>query len=103
MTAYIVFTRDETTDAAELALYSQAVGASFEGHTVEFLATYGDIETLEGSPVEAAVILRFPDMQAARAWYHSPAYQAVARHRFKGAKFRAILTEGRGAERKEAT
>ena len=46
MTAYIVFTREETTDAAELALYSQAVGATFEGNTVEFLAAYGDIETL---------------------------------------------------------
>ncbi len=95
MTAYIVFTREETTDAAELALYSQAVGATFQGHTVEFLATYGDIETLEGSPVEAAVILRFPDMQAARAWYNSEAYQTVVQHRFKGAKFRAFMTEGR--------
>ena len=97
MTAYIVFTREETTDAAELALYSQSVGASFEGHAPEFLATYGDIETLEGSPVEAAVILSFPDMQAARAWYQSDAYQAAAQHRFKGAKFRAFLTEGRSA------
>lgn len=95
MTAYIVFTRDETTDAAELALYSQAVGKTFDGHQVEFLATYGAIETLEGEAVEAAVILRFPDMQAARAWYHSEAYQTVAQHRFKGAKFRAFMTEGR--------
>lgn len=95
MTAYIVFTREETTDAAELALYSQAVGATFEGNTVEFLAAYGDIETLEGDAVEAAVILGFPDMQAARTWYHSEAYQTVVQHRFKGAKFRAFMTEGR--------
>lgn len=95
MTAFIVFTREETTDAAELALYSQAVGSTFEGHDVTFLATYGDIETLEGATVEGAVILRFPDMQAARAWYHSEAYQAAAAHRFKGAKFRAFIVEGR--------
>ena len=46
---------------------------------------------------EAAVILGFPDMQAARTWYHSEAYQTVVQHRFKGAKFRAFLTEGREA------
>lgn len=95
MTAFIVFARDETTDPVELALYSQTVGSTFEGHDVTFLATYGAIETLEGAPVEGAVILSFPDVQAAKAWYHSDAYQAAAAHRFKGAKFRAFIVEGR--------
>jgi len=95
MTAFIVFTREETTDAAELALYSQAVGSTSDGHDITFLATYGDIETLEGAPVEGAVILRFPDMEAARTWYRSDGYQAAAAHRFKGAKFRAFIVEGR--------
>ena len=31
---------------------------------------------------------------AARAWYDSPAYQEVAQHRFKGARYRAVLVEG---------
>jgi uncharacterized protein (DUF1330 family) len=28
------------------------------------------------------------------AWYHSPDYQAVAQHRFKGASYRGFVVEG---------
>jgi len=40
------------------------------------------------------VLLKFPDMAAARAWYHSPAYQAAKVHRLKGAEYRVILVDG---------
>lgn len=60
-----------------------------------FLAAYGAMEHLEGPPVEGAVILRFPTMQAARDWYHSPAYQTIAAHRFAGSRYRAFVIEGR--------
>ena len=94
MTAYIVFIRDETVDPVELDAYSAKVAASFEGHDVTFLADYGPFETLEGDDIEGAVILRFPDMDAARAWYGSPAYQTTAQHRFKGARYRGFIVEG---------
>lgn len=95
MRAYVVFIRDETTNAVELGEYSATVGASFEGHDVTFLADYGTIETLEGDEIEGAVILEFPDMDAARAWYHSPEYQETARHRFQGSRYRGFIVEGR--------
>ena len=60
MEAFVVFTREETTDPEELATYSAGVGPSFDGHDVTFLAAYGAMEHLEGPPVEGAVILRFP-------------------------------------------
>lgn len=94
MQAYVVFMRDETLDAAEFEEYSAKVGASFEGHAVKFLADYGTIETLEGAAIEGAVILEFPDMDAARAWYHSPEYQKTAQHRFQGARYRGFIVEG---------
>ena len=87
MEAFVVFTREETTDPEELATYSAGVGPSFDGHDV--------MEHLEGPPVEGAVILRFPTMQAARDWYHSPAYQTIAAHRFAGSRYRAFVIEGR--------
>jgi len=40
------------------------------------------------------VIVEFPDMDAARAWYNSPAYQDARQHRFQGADYRVILTQG---------
>ncbi len=95
MEAFVVFTREETTDPQELATYSAGVGPSFEGHDVTFLAAYGAMQHLEGEPVEGAVILRFPTMQAARDWYDSPAYQTIAAHRFAGSRYRAFIVEGR--------
>ncbi|WP_231732892.1 MULTISPECIES: DUF1330 domain-containing protein [unclassified Sphingopyxis] len=94
MEAFVVFTREDTTDVDELAAYSARVGPSFDGHDVTFLAAYGEMENLEGPPIEGAVILRFPTMQAAHDWYHSPAYQAVAQHRFAGARYRGFIVEG---------
>lgn len=95
MEAFVVFTREETTDPQELATYSAGVGPSFEGHDVTFLAAYGAMEHLEGPPVEGAVILRFPSMQAARDWYDSPAYQTIAAHRFAGSRYRGFIVEGK--------
>ena len=48
MTAYIVFTRESTSDQAELDAYSQTVAPTFEGHPLKVLAAYGAQEVLEG-------------------------------------------------------
>lgn len=95
MSAYVVFIKEEVTDQSELDAYSQKVGDSFQGHELKFLATYGAIETLEGPQIEGAVILEFPNTEAARAWYGSAEYQAAAAHRFRGAKYRSFIVEGR--------
>jgi uncharacterized protein (DUF1330 family) len=94
MSAYIVFIREETTDQSKLDAYKTEVPPSFEGHDIKFLAAYGPHEVLEGAPIEGAVILGFETMDAARAWYVSPAYQAAAKHRFEGANYRALIIQG---------
>ncbi len=58
------------------------------------LAAYGTCETLEGAPIEGAVILSFPTMEAARDWYNSPEYTEARKHRHLGADYRAFITEG---------
>jgi uncharacterized protein (DUF1330 family) len=40
------------------------------------------------------VIAEFPTLEAAKAWYLSPAYQEVARHRKKGAAYRGFIVAG---------
>jgi len=35
-------------------------------------------------------------MDAAKAWYHSPAYQEAKVHRLAGANYRVLVTEGVG-------
>ncbi len=94
MSAYIIFIRDETLDQHEMDVYAQKASEARGDHPITPLAFYGQAEGLEGPPAEGVVLLSFPDMAAARAWYHSPAYQAAKEHRLKGAKYRVVLTEG---------
>ena len=92
--AYVIFIKESMHDEVEMGLYNSAVGSSFKGHSPSFLAAYGALEVLEGAPAEGVVILEFADMEKARAWYHSPAYQEAARHRFAGAVYRGLIVEG---------
>jgi len=93
MSAYAVFTREKTLDQAEMDEYSQKVKATFAGHQIKFHAAYGPHEMLEGDPIEGAVIIEFPTMAEAKAWYNSPAYQEVLKHRLKGAVYQAYIVE----------
>lgn len=92
--AYVVFIKESTLDGVEMARYQATVGTSFKGHSPSFLAAYGALEVVEGAPAEGVVILEFADMEKARAWYHSTAYQEAARHRFAGAVYRGLIVEG---------
>ena len=81
-------------DHAELAVYSQQAPATLEGHSAKALVFYGQQQVLEGPDTEGVVILELPSVEAARAWYESPAYQTAREHRFKGANYRVLLVEG---------
>jgi len=94
MTAYIVFTRERTRDQKALDTYSAGAGGTLAGHTVKALSVYGRHETLEGAPIEGSVIVEFPSIEAAKAWYNGPAYSEVRKHRFQGADYRVFITEG---------
>jgi uncharacterized protein (DUF1330 family) len=94
MKGYLVFTREKTLDAAELAIYWEAIRGTFAGHEVKLLASYGKHEVLEGDPIEGMVIAEFPTVEAAKDWYDSPGYREVRKHRIKGAIYRGILVEG---------
>lgn len=94
MAAYAVFIKEAIRDEAEMAVYSGLAGGTLAGHPVKVLAAYGAQEALEGAAPEGVVILEFPTMAAAKAWYESPAYRAAREHRFRGAEYRAFLVEG---------
>jgi uncharacterized protein (DUF1330 family) len=94
MAAYVVFTRERLRVPAEFEAYGARAGTTLAGHVARPLAFYGACETLEGAPIEGAVIVEFPDTAAAKAWYNSPAYQEAVQHRFAGADYRVFITEG---------
>jgi uncharacterized protein (DUF1330 family) len=84
MSAYLIFTRERTLYAKELEIYWEKIRATFTGHEVKVLASYGQHEDLEGPPTEGTVIAEFPSMEAAKAWYDSPSYSEVRQHRLMG-------------------
>jgi uncharacterized protein (DUF1330 family) len=94
MAAYAIFIRESTRNPAEMKIYGDKAGKTLAGHPVKVLAAYGKQETLEGTPFEGTVILEFPTLAAAKAWYDSPAYSEAREHRFKGSDYRAFIVEG---------
>ena len=94
MAAFMVFIREKTLDRPELEAYWAKIRATLEGHPIKILAAYGRHVTLEGPEVEGVVVAEFPTLEAARAWYDSPAYQEAAQHRFRGAIYRGLIVEG---------
>jgi uncharacterized protein (DUF1330 family) len=94
MSAHLILTRDKTLDEHELATYLKEVQSTSAGHEVKVLAFYGSHEDLEGASTEGAVILEFPSIEAAKAWYNSPPYRRVREHRFRGATYRVTLVAG---------
>jgi uncharacterized protein (DUF1330 family) len=94
VSAYLIFTRDKTIDEHELATYLKEAPATFAGHEVKYLAVFGAHEDLEGPSTEGSVILEFPTIEAAKAWYDSPSYREAREHRFKAATYRVTLVQG---------
>ncbi|MBL8817273.1 MAG: DUF1330 domain-containing protein [Planctomyces sp.] len=93
MSAYVVFIREKTLNQSELEAYWARVGETMAGHPLKVLAAYGKHITLEGPDVEGVVIAEFPSLEAARAWYDSPAYQEAAQYRHRGAIYRGLIVE----------
>lgn len=94
MVAYVVFIRERTHNQAGLDVYAAAVGPLLQGVPVRLLAAYGRQKVLEGPEPEGVAIAEFPTLEEAAAWYESPAYQAAAQHRFRGATYRGFIVEG---------
>jgi uncharacterized protein (DUF1330 family) len=94
MPAYIVFIKEREHNPAVMAEYSGLAGPSLGGHAAKPLVVYGAIETLEGPEAQGCVMIEFPTMDEARAWYQSDSYQEARKLRFAGADYRVFLTQG---------
>lgn len=94
MAVYAIFIREKLRDPKVIDAYNVMAGPSLDGHPVKVLAAYGGHENIEGAPIEGAVILEFPTMAAAKAWYDGPAYKEARALRFQGADYRVFFVQG---------
>jgi uncharacterized protein (DUF1330 family) len=95
MTVYMIFMREEPVrDEVEMAEYQRLNRANQGDFKLKPLSVYGAIEAVEGKAPDGIVLLEFPTVEDAKAWYNSPGYQAAIPHRVKAAPYRAIILEG---------
>ncbi len=95
MPAYLLATVESVKDRRGMEEYWSRAGATFAGSGAKHLAAYTPFKLLEGKgPVEGIVAIEFPDMEAARRWYESAAYQAVKQFREGAADIELILVDG---------
>lgn len=95
MAAYIVFIREGNVfNAAQMEQYANKASAIENKFGLKPLVIYGHMEALEGKAAEGVVLLEFPSLEEAKAWYQSPAYQAALEHRKQAADYRVMLLAG---------
>jgi uncharacterized protein (DUF1330 family) len=76
MTAYIVGSF-HVHDPEGFAPYGPASAQSIGPHGGEVVVADVSSEAIEGEPLPVTVVMRFPDKDAAHAWYNSDEYQAI--------------------------
>lgn len=100
MPAYIIAYRESPVrDQAAIEEYSRRnrenAGGDFQQQFgIKPLVLYGASETPEGANPDGVVMLQFPFLEDAKAWYESPAYQEALKFRKSAADWRVVIVEG---------
>ena len=94
MAAHVILIREKLRDEEAMARYAKAAADARGDHKITPLAFYGKHEVSEGADADGVVILSFPSMAEAKAWYDSPEYTAARAHRYQAADYRVIFVEG---------
>ena len=94
MPAYLI-ARVNVTDAEKYEDYKKLSPAAIAAYGGKFLSRGGKVETVEGeTETRRVVIVEFPDMEAARAFYDSPQYRKARAAREGAAEAQFIIVEG---------
>lgn len=94
MPAYVVVDID-VTDEARAARYRELSGPSVARHGGRFLVRGGTTCVLEGTwDPRRLVVIEFPTMAAARAWYDSDDYARAREVRAGAGTWRIVAVEG---------
>jgi uncharacterized protein (DUF1330 family) len=85
----------ELRDPEGIKPYSAGVGATLRPFGGRFIVRGGKLVGLEGPPPGSrTVIIEFPSMEQAEAWYNSPEYTALRPYRQRSGISRTYIIEG---------
>ncbi|MGH7857948.1 MAG: DUF1330 domain-containing protein [Candidatus Binatia bacterium] len=95
MPAYAIG-RLQMRDPSWMEKYREKVPALIEKYGGRYVVRGGTMERLEGSGElpSAMVVLEFPSMEKARAWYNDPEYAPLITLRQSGSDLDFVLVEG---------
>ena len=94
MVAYLI-AQIEVTDSGAFEEYRKQVPATLEGLGARYLVRGGALRRLEGDwPQERVVVIEFPSMETAQAWYDSAVYAGPKALRQSASRGNMILVEG---------
>ncbi len=97
MPAYVLV-EVRVTNPGPYAAYRDLATASVARHGGRFLARGGAVTPLEGDwNPERLVVIEFPSVEAARAWYFSDDYQQALEVRVANSVGKALIIEGYAA------
>jgi uncharacterized protein (DUF1330 family) len=88
-----------TTDLSEdLFVYMEKLQPTLDPYQGRLRVHGGPVEALEGEWPGSVVVIEFPDLDHARGWYGSPAYQEILPLRTRNLLADAILVDGVGPD-----
>lgn len=94
MKGYVIF-QETVSDPEEFDRYKSMSPTSIEQFGGAFLVRGGPVELLEGEMShERVVVIAFPSVDAARAWYHSEEYADARELRLRISQGDAFLAQG---------
>lgn len=94
MVAYVI-ANVEVTDAAAYERYRKDVPATIEQYGGRFLVRGGAAAALEGDFVpKRIVVLEFPSVDRAKAWWDSPEYRPLRALRQRASRSDLFVVEG---------
>ena len=94
MTAYAIAHLQEAAPHPEIAEYIERIPATFEPYGGRFLVHAAKHEVVEGGWPGHVVVIAFPGMTEARAWWDSPEYQEIAPLRARHIESDIVLVPG---------
>lgn len=94
MTAYVIGHLRATDPHPEIADYIERIPGTFEPFGGKFLVHATQHEVKEGDWPGFVVVIGFPGIDEARAWWDSPAYREIAPLRARHIDGDIILVDG---------
>ena len=94
MSAFAIAHIRETRFNEEVVEYLRRIDETLAPYSGKYLVHGGPYVPLEGKWLGDLVVIQFPSMEAAQAWYHSQAYAEIRQLRTANTEGEVLLVQG---------